>query len=263
MALRKTRLLALALAWSCSACSKPDAAPHRTEPWLANPSASSPVSGGPRAYRFTGDSNITFSVSGRKGKISGRAPLSRGQLRLDPRDLQSASASAEVDLSRLSIETDASEAAELGGVAPTTLALQWLELGSLVPSERRAQFASARFELASVENLSSKFLELGSARKPSALRATAVGTLLLHGFRAPLRVEVLLGVTRSSPSAPERLSIRSVGGLVVPLAPHDITARDAAGIVDALGRARSADWVGKSARIDFELVAEPEQIGVK
>jgi hypothetical protein len=263
MALTHRQRAAVLLAWLVAACSKPDPAPRRTEPWLASPSASSAVGSGPRAYRFASDSAVRFSVSGRKGKLSGRVPLRRGELRLDPRNLELVSASADFDLSKLSIETDAPDETELGGAAPSTLALQWLELGSQVPPERRAQFENARFELSSVENLSHTFLDIGSARKPSSVRAAAVGTLLIHGFRAPVRVEVLLGAAPTPPGAVPRLSIRSAAALVVPLAPHDITARDAAGIVDALGRARSADWVGKSARVDFELVAEPVSVDGK
>jgi hypothetical protein len=259
MALRISQSFALAAAWLSLACSKPDSAPRRTEPWLANPSASAAVRGGPRAYRFTPESYVAFGLSGRKGKLSGRVPLAQGQLRLDPRDLPTASARIDFDLTRISIETAAPDDMELGGVSPNVLAQQWLELGAQVPAERRAQFENARFELASLDNLSSSFLEPGSARKPNPVRATAVGTLLLHGFRAPLRSEVRVSALESPPGAPARLSIRSASALVIPLTPHDITARDAAGIVDALGAGRATDWVGKSARVEFELVAEADE----
>jgi hypothetical protein len=254
MALKRSLICGLLLALGCS---KRDSAPHRTEPWLARPSASSVARGGPRAYHFSQGSFVRFSVSGRKGKLDGRVPLTQGLLRIDPRDLQTASASADFDLTKLSVETPVPDNVELG-VAASTLAQQWLELGARVPAERRAQFATARFELASVENPSSAFLEPGSARKAAVVRATGVGTLLLHGFRAPLRVELRLSVVDTPPGAPERLSIRSASGVVVPLGPHDIAPRDASGIVDALGSARAADWVGKSVRVEFELLAEAE-----
>ena len=185
----------------------------------------------------------------RRGKISGQVPLADGKLSLDPRDVRSASATITVDLSKLSIDSAPPTGEELSGT-PDALAQQWLELGPGVAEERRAQFANARFELASLDNLSTTFLELGATRKPSALRATAVGTLLLHGFRAPLRAEV-----RVTPTGADRLSIHSVGALVIALAPHDIAPRGPAGVVDALGAARAADWVGKVVRVEFELVA--------
>jgi hypothetical protein len=254
MALKRALALGLLLSLGLAAgCSKREAPPRRTEPWLASPSASGAVLGGPRAFRFTSDSVIRFSTSGRKGKLSGRLPLAQGELRFDPRDVRGASASLSVDLTKLSID-ESPAAAELGGSSPDTLARQWLELGPEVPAERREQFATARFELSSLENLSASFLELTANGKSSGLRATAVGTLLLHGFRAPVRAEVRVSTTRT-----DQLSIRSVGALVITLAPHDIVARGPAGVVDALGASRSADWVGKQARVEFELIAEAAQ----
>lgn len=235
---------------SCVACSKPDAAPRRTEPWLAHPStsASATDSSAPRRYRFTSDSSIRFSTNGRKGKVSGKLALGSGQLQLDPRDLKQTRANVDVDLTTLSVDTAPADNVELGG-SPSAVALQWLELGQSVASERRTPFMTARFELAAVENATPPYVELGSKRKQTT-RATAVGTLLLHGFRAPIRVDVAVSETE-----PGRISIRSLGPLVLPLADHDITARGADGVRDALAAARSADWVGKQARIEVELVA--------
>jgi hypothetical protein len=255
----------LAAVWlvvlGCVACAKKDP-PHRTEPWLAKPSASSAaLASAPRTFHFLGESSLRFSVQGRKGKLSGHLPLSQGKLRLDPRDLSTATASIDADLSKLEIDTppDAPESAPLGASSPSAIALQWLELGPGVAPERRAQFSQARFELASVEGLASPLLDLGATRQPAAhVRATAVGTLLIHGFRAPIRADVLLQPLKTAPGAASRLSIRSAGALVLALAPHDITARGPSGIADALAMARAGDWVGKTARIEFELLAEPD-----
>jgi len=250
---------------TCGGCSKKAPAPHRTEPWLASPSAShGPLASAPRSFHFVPGSSVRFSVPGRKAKVSGRAPVSAGSLRLDPLDLKSASASLGVDLTKLSIDDDGAvpEGAPLGGGSPSVVARQWLELGADVPPERRAGFTTARFELASVDNPQLPLLNFGAARLHS-VRATAVGTLLLHGFKEPIRVDVLLEPQKTPPGAPLRLSIRSSGALVVALAPHDISARTAAGIVDAPAMARASDWVGKSARVEFELLAEADTLGAK
>jgi hypothetical protein len=242
------------------ACSKKPEPPHRTEPWLATPSASassSAVSSGARSYHFGRDSSVRFSVSGRKGEASGRAPVTQGALRLDPRDLKSASASVIVDLTQLAMDAENLPAAfEGSGASPSALALNWLELGPTVAAEKRALFGSARFELTAVES-NANVLELG-AKKPHAVRATAVGTLLIHGFRAPVRAEVSLVVVPTDNGAPPRLAIRSTSALVLPLAPHDISARGPDGIADALATARAADWVGKSVKLEVELTAEPD-----
>jgi hypothetical protein len=139
--------------------------------------------------------------------------------------------------------------------------LQWLELGPDVAPERRREFSSARFELTSIETSSATSLDFGarrSARHLGATRATVVGTLLIHGFRAPVRCDVVLSSLESAAGTPQRLSIRSVGPLVVALAPHDIVARGPSGIADPLATARSADWVGKNAKVEFELVAQAD-----
>lgn len=244
------RLLLLSSLCVCAACSKPEEKPRRTEPWLAHPSASGAPTSSPQALRhyvFSKDSHVRFSVPGKRGAVSGRFSVSRGSLELDPRELKNSRARIDVDLSSLVIDTDAPDGVELGA-PPTTLGLQWLELGADVPTERRDPFKLARFELTSVEGPT--YLELGKLK--GSTRATAVGTLQLHGFRAPIRAEV-----RLSGGGTEPLSIRSAAPLVVPLTTHDITARSAAGVADPLSAARASDWVGKNARVELELVEEP------
>jgi len=250
---------ALACVLACGGCKKPDPAPHRTEPWLAHPSASASgaVAGAPRNFSFIAGSTVRFSVAGRKGKVSGSVPVSGGNLQLDTRDLKSASGNVDVDLTKLSIEADGAppDDAALGASSATAVALQWLELGPDVGAERRASFTTARFELASVDNLSAPLLDF-AAKRPPHVRASAIGTLLIHGFKEPVRAELLLEPQRREPGTEPRLMIRSAGALVVALAPHDITARGPGGVADAPAMARSADWVGKSVRIEFELLAE-------
>ena len=256
----KAAAFGLLVLLTCNACSKKEAPPRRTEPWLANPSASGnpAVAAAPQSFHFTPDSSIRFSVPGKKAKVAGRVPLTEGTLRLDTRDLKNASASIDVDLTKLSLDPETiPEGVELGG-APDALALQWLELGSDVAPERRREISVARFELSSVETVSASFLDFGSRNK-NAVRASLVGTLLIHGFRAPVRCDVLLKPLESAPGAAKRLSIRSVGPLVIALAPHDISARGPAGIADALAMARASDWVGKQIKVEVELVAEADK----
>ena len=254
----KAALFALFALLACGGCSKKEAPPRRTEPWLANPSASGnaqvSASAAPQSFHFAPDSSISFSVPGKKAKISGRVAISEGALRLDTRDLKNASASIEVDLTKLSLDPETiPEGIELGG-APDALALQWLELGAEVAAERRRELQVARFELSSVETVSPPFLDFG-VRSKGQVRASLVGTLLIHGFRAPVRCDVVLKPLESAPGAPKRLSIRSASALVVALAPHDISARSPSGIADALAMARASEWIGKNARVEFELQA--------
>jgi polyisoprenoid-binding protein YceI len=248
VALKRALWLALALC----ACSKPEEKPRRTEPWPAQSSAGSAtaVSKAPRRFRFAKDSTVRFSVPGKKGKVSGRFAIAQGSLELDPREPKNTRATLDVDLTTLTIDTDVPAGLDLGGAA-AAVGLQWLELGAEVPAERREQFKLARFELADVE--STNVSDASARRRSGVTRVTVVGTLQVHGFRAPVRAELLVAGGGS-----ERLSIRSARSLVLPLSTHDITARDASGIADALGAARAADWVGKNASVDLHLFAEPE-----
>jgi polyisoprenoid-binding protein YceI len=250
----------------CAACSKPDVAPRRTEPWLAQPSASASANAvsGPMRFRLVSDSRIRFTVPGKRAKLSGRVGIAQGSLRLDPHDLKTASADIDVDLTTLSIDADSlPENAPLAGGSPSALALQWLELGADVAPERRREVGLARFELSSVESSSAPGIDLSEPKAKSHVRATVIGTLLIHGFRAPVRCEVVLAALEGAPGAPPRFSIRSQGALVVPLAPHDIRARGPSGIADAVSMARSAEWVGKNARVELELVAEADPSATK
>jgi hypothetical protein len=241
------------------ACSKKPEAPRRTEPWLASAAVSASAAPAVSALlelRFTPESAIRFSLPAKNGKPSGQVPIASGKLRLATQDLKSSSANVEADLTRLKLDPESLPAAvELPG-SPDALALNWLELGSEVPLERRSQFALARFELTALENVSPPVLELGGKR-PARVRATAVGTLLVHGFRAPVRAEVVLESLPPGPSGQLRLSIRSTSPLVLPLAPHEIAARGPAGRLDPPQTARAEGWVGKNARIELDLVAEP------
>jgi hypothetical protein len=251
------RAFALLCALSLS-CSKKPEPPRRTEPWLASAAVSAsaaPALGAMLELRFTPESNIRFSLPAKNGRPSGQVPIASGRLRLTLADLKSATANIEADLSRITLDPDSMPAAAALPGSPDELARNWLELGSEVPLERRSQFALARFELSAVENLSAPALELGGKR-PARVRATAVGTLLVHGYRAPVRAEVALESLPPGPSGKLRLSIRSATPLVLPLTPHEIAARGPSGVLDPQQTVRAEGSVGKTARIELELVAE-------
>jgi hypothetical protein len=210
-------------------------------------------------FHLVSDSRIRFTVPGKRAKLSGRVTVAQGSLRVDPHDLTTARANIDVDLTTLSIDADSvPENAPLAAESPTALALRWLELGAEVTPERRRELGLARFELTSVESSSATSIDLSPPRAKSPVRATILGTLLIHGFRAPVRCDVALQPLEGAPGAPLRFSIRSHGSLVVGLPAHDIIARGPSGIADSLSMARSVEWVGKTARVELELVAEED-----
>lgn len=248
--------IALLSACACACgCSKEQAPARRTAPWLASASASAASSPARLSLHFLPESSVRFSLPSTKADPTGQLPVVEGKLELDPADLPSTRGYLEADLLRLALDP-ASLPPETGLDAQSAgeLALQWLELGSSVPPERRQQLSRARFELTAIEGLSATSLEL-DARRSSRVRATAIGSLLLHGFRAPVRVEVSVQALPRSPDGPLRVSIRSIKALVLPLDPHDVAPRDASGFGQA-SQTRFAGKPGRSAKITFELVAE-------
>lgn len=241
------------------ACSKKDEPPRRTAPWRAQPSASAKTTSaaGPLRFRVLPESSFRFSVPTRRTRPAGRVALQGGTIDLDPRDLSRTKATLDFDLTRLSVDPDSlPQGAELDGAEPSALALQWLELGAGVPAERREQYAKAHFELSAVEDVSGP-LDLDASKTAARVSATAVGSLLLHGFRAPVRTRVQLQPQKPAGlEAARRVTIRSLDPVVLSLPAHDILARSASGVNDAALTARLADVIGKSARVEFELIAE-------
>lgn len=236
-------------------CSKPEEKPRRTEPWLASASASATASPGalPLRYEVLAESRVRFTLPGRRAKPSGSVPVVSGRLQLDALDLTRSSARLELDLTQLQLDADSLPAdAERGGASPAEQALRWLELGAEVPEQRRRQYGRAVFELSAVEGQPEP-LELTAFERSA--RLTAVGGLLLHGFRAPLRVRVAVQPQRTE-GGPPRLSIRSLEPAVVSLVAHDVVARNAAGVAEPTVSERAFQAIGKSARVEFELVAE-------
>jgi hypothetical protein len=240
------------------ACSKKEEAPRRTEPWLAHPSASGSAASptGPLRFRFLAESQIHFTVPTRRARPAGSVPIADGSLELDARDPTRSKAWLDFDLLRLVADPESLPAGtDLGGAEPSSLAQRWLELGSDVPSERRHPFTRARFELSAVEDVTGA---LDFDRAGSKSSATIVGSLLLHGFRAPVRTRVSIQPQKASAEHPRRLSIRSLEPVVLSLAAHDVVFRSPAGIADAAQTERLRDTIGSSARVEFELVAEVE-----
>lgn len=248
---------AVCLALLCaSACNKEKAPVRRTAPWLASASATANPAETPvrLMLRFLPESSVRFSLPSAKANPSGQLPIVDGRLELAPADLASTRGYLEADLLKLAIDpASLPPEAGLDAQSASELARQWLELGSQVPLEHRQQLTRARFELTAIEGLSATSLDLYG--RGSRVRATAIGSLLLHGFRAPVRVEVSVEVLPRGPGSPIRVSIRSIKALVLPLEPHDVAPRDASGVAEA-SQTRFPGKPGKSAKITFELLAE-------
>jgi len=213
-----------------SACAKKEQKPLHTEPWLAHPPASATASseaGLPTArYALTAQSQIHFELPSKHGTLHGNLTRVSGELELSPGDLEHSHGQVQVDLSSLTLSED--------GSADTNALLTRARraLGLTDSAADASSPTSASFELSSLEDVVPAQLEPApdsDAGTPFArkARATAVGDLLLHGFRvvrrAPLEAELSFTSDRALPAT---ISIRSRAPFVVSLETHEIRVHD-------------------------------------
>lgn len=236
-------IAALALGLAFTGCAKKEPKPLRTEPWLAHavPSASASSDAGlaPVRYTLEAPSAVEVTLTAERGvELNGKLSGVMGELSLEPRELARSRGNVRVELRSLTIGTRA----QPSDPALTRLALQALEL-----TDREAGSA-ASFELTALDDLSEPLLEPVPERAAlpfkRKLQATAVGNLLLHGFRVerrvPVRVECMYESDRQLPSG---LSIWSSKPFVISLETHAIEAVDPAG--------KRPKVVGVRANIEF------------
>jgi hypothetical protein len=236
-------------------CAKKEQKPQRTEPWLAHPpaSASSSPSGEaalpPIRYVLNERSVIRFELPTRRGALSGSIARVTGELHVDLTDLSRTRGLVRADLSSLRIHAPAAaernrpersrpersrpersepERSEPERSDPELMARARAALELARDTNAPATFAS--FDLTAVEDPSPAQIVPASSPEganPASrnVRFTAVGNLLLHGFRvarrAPLAAE--FGFT-SDPQVPSSVLIRSRSPFVISLETHAIVA---------------------------------------
>jgi hypothetical protein len=217
-----TLTLTLGVILSVSACAKKEPKPLRTEPWLAHPPASAALDGGDAAvpavrYALTEQSRIRFEISGARGSLRGSLTRVSGEVSVVLSDISQSRGQVRVDLNSLSF--DGSEATAAAARARSALELS--DAGAA---------ANAIFDLRELRDVSPALIEPAPESHADGsftrhARATAVGELLLHGFRvlrrAPLEAEFGFAGDRSTPST---LLIRSRAPFVVSLDTHAIRA---------------------------------------
>jgi hypothetical protein len=237
-----------------SACAKKEAKPLHTEPWLAHPPASAAASsdaGAPAArYALTAQSQIHFELPSKRGTLHGNLTRISGELSLTPTDLEHSHGQVQVDLSSLTLSED--------GNADTSALLTRARsaLGLTDSAADASSPVNASFELSSLEDVTPAQLEpapdseAGSPFTRKA-RATAVGDLLLHGFRvvrrAPLEAEFGFASDRRLPAT---ISIRSRAPFVISLETHEIRARD---LDTGKKPSKGATAHAREARVSIEL----------
>jgi len=228
-------LTALCLGLPCAAgCAKKEPKPLRTEPWLAHPTAPASASGDaalPLTRYLLGErSVIRFEVPSKRGALSGSITRVQGELKVDLANLTQSRGGVRAELS--SLEIHAASGAEQNDASLLERTRAALEL----PSDRNAQAAFASFDVTAVEDASPAQIEPAPERAAGAIpaappafsrraRFTAIGDLLLHGFRvsrrAPLEAEFAFS---GDALVPRSVVIRSRSPFVISLETHAIVA---------------------------------------
>ncbi len=229
------RISISSLAWAvlplCLAgCAKKEPKPLRTEPWLAHPPASASARAASDAgvpalrYTLTEQSVIRFELPTKHGPVHGSLTRVSGELSLLASDLAHSRAHVDADLGSLTLQVP-------GGSDDATWRAR--ALSALELSDAGTANARASFDLSALEDAAPPLLEPapragaadGGAPFTRRLRATAVGDLLLHGFRvvrrAPIEAELGFSGDRQAPST---VLIRSRAPFVVSLETHAIRA---------------------------------------
>lgn len=279
--MRRTLLVAAALA--LAACSKHDkaAAPVHTAPWRAKPPPSAQASLVAR-YSIERHGSASFTLKAKKATPSGRLRVARGELSVDLLDLSKTRGTVSMDLASVSMAPggDAGDSEE-----PTRQARDWFGVGDSVPEAERARLRWASFHIEAIDHTTAdaayegrrvKSSELFPDGGPGAADAadagpapheirrvdlTATGKLLVHGFEAKhsVRLRALFEFAgKAGPDArPTRIVVRTLHPFRISLAAHDIKPRDSQGIFVAEGMKLLGVSVGRTARISLDLDAVP------
>jgi hypothetical protein len=255
------KLGALSLLLLCAAgCAKKEPKPLRTEPWLAHPAARARASASGDAalaltrYQLGERSVIRFEVPTKRGALSGAVTRVSGELNVDLSDLTQSRGLVQAELGSLSIraatDTEPSDAALLERAHAA------LELSP----DTHAPAVFASFDLTAIEDASPTQIEPAPERDASAgspfsrrARFSALGNLLLHGFRVARRVPLSaeFGFTDDR-QVPRNILIRSRAPFVISLETHAIVAL--ANESTAKGRP-AAPVQAREVRVSVELYA--------
>lgn len=241
-------------------CDKKEPKPLRTEPWLAHPTARASASadaGLPLTlYRLDERSVIRFELPTKRGALSGTVTRVNGVLSVDLSDLTHCRGLVRADLGSLTLGLASSN--ERNDPALLERARAALELTpDASPRNAVASFGFKSLEDASptqIEPAPERATDSGSPA-PFSRRArfTAVGDLMLHGFRvarrAPLEAEFSFADDRQ---VPRSVLIRSRAPFVISLETHAIVAL---GDESSAKGPSAAPLQAREARVSVELYA--------
>ncbi len=244
------------------------------------------------AYRVLPTSTVRISLPAKEAKPSGAFRVVRGKLEVDLIDPSRTRGTVEVDLGSLRMGGEDRDEERRN----TARALNWMKLGSSRPEIDVERLRTARFEIESISDLShpaphdarrlppekpraedadgSKGDRADEDERPTDGRAaqapdaerrrltlTAKGKLEMNGLRVERSVRLQVDFhypTQATPGLrPSRIEIRTPTPFVVPLVEYEVQPRDAHGRLIAEDMELLGRVIGRTARVDVDLVAEP------
>jgi hypothetical protein len=265
LSVRSELVVALAVAVvSASACdNKKDEAP--VAPAVAASAIAPPVAPtGPKTLRFNLEpgGKTSIDMPAPKERIRAQTTAVKGDVTIDPTDLEKTRGQVKVDLLTLTTHTfdDAKKDS-----SQTEHAHNWLEAGDLVTADVKEANRWVIFTIRGVEGVTTH--DLGqvpvthlATDDARTVDATVKGDFFLHGHSVPkdVPVEVVFHYpSGQAAAAPTRIEIHTKAPLHVTLADHDVKPRDGLGKLAQASFSLLGTKVAETADVTLDLSATP------
>jgi polyisoprenoid-binding protein YceI len=211
---------------ACSACSKNEPAPAKSNPSAEAPSAvvSAPPASGMLRFVAAPMGTASYVIDAPVEKGKGKWTVFRGTLDIDPSDLTKTRGQVEMDLDDLKTSTfdDPGKNA-----TQTEHAHNWFEIGNDVTADVKERNRWARFTIRRIEEAAPTKVADAPGDGPRTVKVVASGDLLLHGVTKPKTVR-LTAVFTGPADAPRAIKLTGEP-FGVSLSEHDVKPRDALG----------------------------------
>jgi hypothetical protein len=264
LSLRANVIVGVAVAAvAVSACDDKKEAPV-APPVAASAIAPPVVPTGPKTLRFNLDpgGKTSIDMPAPKERIRAQTTAVKGEVTVDPTDLEKTRGQVKVDL--LTLSTHTFDDAKKDG-AQTEHAHNWLEAGDLVTPAVREANRWVIFTIRGVDGIATRDLAQVAvthlaAEDARTVDATVKGDFFLHGHSVTkdVPVEVVFHyLTGQATAAPTRIEIRTKAPLHITLADHDVKPRDGLGKLAQASFSLLGTKVAETADVTVDLSGTP------
>jgi hypothetical protein len=257
---RITVALGLTLVTTAVACDSKEDAPKA--PAVAASAIAPPVAPtGPKTLHFNLDpaGKTSIDMPAPKERIKAETTAVKGDLTVDPGDLEKTRGQVKVDLFTLSTHTFGDESKDH---SQTEHAHNWLEAGDLVTPEVKEANRWVIFTIRGVEGIAVKDLTAVPVAHLAtddgrAVDATVKGDFFLHGHSVakdvPVEVVFHYPTGQATSAAPTRVEIHTKTPLHIALAEHDVKPRDGFGKLAQASFSLLGTKVAETADVTIDL----------